>query len=326
MTIQSQSTRPFARQRGGFLIVLSMLVALCLTQAQTDPTIVFSTGFEDPPYELGFTLADQDGWLSDASGGNQIFEGYFPDLGQHALVGFSEPEEDVSSVSVWRPVNFNPIAAGQPVVTFRVTMAIADSENASLRDSFRWSVYNTNAHRLFSLDFDNSDRSIAYLLDDDQGFVLTPFLFERDGLYDLVVTMHFANNRWSATLNDEVFVTDLPITTQNAGLHLGDVSAVWVRAAGNQQFGDNFMVFDDYSIEAAAVVSPRFQPLELQPNGDVVLHLSVEPGLQYTFESSSDMVVWIPIHTVVATNTTLSHTNSPAAGHVQRFYRARLAQ
>jgi hypothetical protein len=211
------------------------------------------------------------------------------------------------------------------VLTFRVVMSIADSENAALRDSFRWSVYNTNAHRLFSLDFDNSDRSIAYLLDDNQGFIITPFLFERDGLYDLVVTMHFANNRWSATLNDEVFVTDVPITTQNSGLHLGDVSAVWVRAADNQQFGDNFMVFDNYSIEAAAVVSPRFLPLELQTNGDVVLRLSVEPGLEYTFESSSDLVVWLPFHTEVATNTTLIHTNA-AAGHVLRFYRARLAE
>jgi hypothetical protein len=327
MIIQSQSTRPCRRQRGGLLLVLTMLVTLHLAQAQNGPTILFSTGFEDPPYQREFTLADQDGWLSDASGGNQIFAGYFPDLGQHALVGFSEPEEDVSSVSVWRPINFNPIAAGQPVVTFRVTMAIADSENAARRDSFRWSVYNTNAspHRLFSLDFDNADRSIAYLLDDDQGFVLTPFLFERDGLYDLVVTMHFAHNRWSATLNDEVFVTDLPITTQNASLHLGDISAVWIRAAGNEQFGDNFMVFDNYSIEATTVAQPRLQLLERRPNGDVSLRLTVDPGLNYTVEASSDLLLWLPIHTQLASDSTFEFLDTAAAGQVHRFYRARLA-
>jgi hypothetical protein len=57
------------------------------------------------------------------------------------------------------------------VVTFTVVMSIADSSDPALRDSFRWSVYNTNAEptRLFSLDFDNATTNIAYLLDDDEG-------------------------------------------------------------------------------------------------------------------------------------------------------------
>lgn len=325
MTIQTQSALPGPPRGGGSLVVLTMLAALHLVRGASSPTILYSTGFEDPPFEMGVTLADQGGWLGDASGGNQIFAGYFPDLGQHALVGFSEPDEEVASVSVWRPINFDPIAAGQPVVMFRVTMAIVDSENPLLRDSFRWSVYNTNTARLFSLDFDNSDLSIAYLLDDDHGFVITPFLFERDGLYELVVTMHFGNNRWSATLNDEIFVTDLPITTQNADLDLGDISAVWIMAAGNQQFGNNYMVFDDYTIETATVAPPRFHLIERQTNGEVLLRLSVDPGSTYTIDASSDLAFWVPIHTNTADGTTFEFLDTAAGDHAQRFYRAHLA-
>jgi hypothetical protein len=327
MTIQSLSTRRSARRRGGSLMALTLLAALHLARADSEPAIVFSTGFEPPAYQIEFTLADQDGWLSDATGGNQIFAGYFPDMGQHALVGFSEPEEAVTSVSVWRPIHFDPIAAGRPVVTFRVTMAIVDSTVPELRDGFRWSVYNTNAAptRLFSLDFDNADRTIAYLLDDDLGFVVTPFLFENDGLYDLVVTMYFDLNRWSATLNEEVVVTDLPITTQNAGLHLGDISAVWVMGAGNQQFGDNYMVFDDYIIEATAIAQPRFEVFEPQPDGGVFLRLASQPGLTYTIDASSDLSLWIPIHTQEAAGSTIEHTDTNAATHLHRFYRARVS-
>ena len=314
-------------RRSGCVIAVAVAAALQLAQSETNSTTLFSTGFEPPEYQIGFTLADQDGWLSDAIGGNQIFDGYFPDLGQHALIGFSPPEGNVTSVSVWRPVHFDPLAGDQPIVTFRVTMAIADSENPELRDSFRWSVYNSHAmpSRLFSVDFDNRDLSIAYLLDDDLGFVVTPFRFERDGLYDLAVTMHFANNRWSATLNDELFATDLPITTRNAGLHLGDVSAVWIMAAGNQQFGDNYMVFDNYSIEASAVAPPRIDLLDRQPNGEVLLRVTGDVGLPYTIDASSNLIDWMPLHTQIATEPTFDYLDTNAGDFDLRFYRARLA-
>jgi hypothetical protein len=297
-----------------------------LTCVAADPEPLFSTGFEPPDYEIGLTLAEQAGWLADATGGNQIFAGYFPGMGQHALVGYSDPEEDVTSVSVWRPILFNPVAEGRPVVIFRVTMAIVDSEDPALRDSFRWSVYNTNAapHRLFSVDFDNADTTIAYLLDDDHGFVLTPFGFERDGLYDLVITMDFEENRWSATLNDAVFAADLPITTQEAGLHLGDISAVWIRAAANARFGNNFMVFDDYAVLTSTVQPPRVTLVERRPNGEVLLRLAGKVGRTYSVQASSDLVTWTSLHTQVALEPVIEFLDTTAGDHVHRFYRGRL--
>jgi hypothetical protein len=289
---------------------------------------IFATGFEPPEYEVGFTLADQEEWLGDAAGGNQVFEGYFPDLGQHGLVGFSQPEGGVSSVSVWRPLNVNPVAAGNPVVTFSVVMAIADSENGSLRDSFRWSVYNTNAQptRLFSLDFDNATTNVAYLLDEAGGeFVPTPFFFERDGLYELTIVMDFEKNHWSARLNDETVVDHQPITTVGAGLHLGDIDAVWVRGAGNANFGDNFMVFDDYSVVMAQAASPWIRLVERREDGAIVVEVEGEEGQNVAVDFSDDLVGWNEATAgVLPASRLLTFVDQTASGEPRRFYRGRL--
>ena len=90
--------------------------------------------------------------------------------------------------------------------------------------------------------------NINYELDDDL-FVPTGFLFERNGEYDLVVTMNYADNLWSAVLNDFTIVDSQPMTTTHSALDLGDIEAVWV----NRQvgiYGDNYMVFDNYSVTA----------------------------------------------------------------------------
>lgn len=330
---QFKVTRPIGRKAVWLEILTAWLVGCgFLAWGQSGSTVVFETGFEPPEYEVGFTLADQDGWLSDAIGGNQVFEDYFPDMGQHALIGFSQPEGDnLTSVSVWRPVDFDPIGAGLPRVTFRVTMAIVDSENTNLRDAFRWSVWNRDTQRLFSVDFDNSDLSIAYLLDDDLGFVVTPFRFERNDptdpsirLYDLEITMDFERNRWSAILNDEVFAADLPLTTRNANLDLGDIAAVWVMNANNQVFGDNFMVFDDYRILATAGMPPVMELVERRPNGDVLVRVTGEPGRTYVIEGSDDLSTWLPLHTGTIVDSTIEYLDTDAGNFDRRFYQGRL--
>jgi hypothetical protein len=297
--------------------------------AATGVQEIFSTGFEPPEYETGFTLADQEEWLSDAVGGNQVFAGYFPDLGQHGLIGFSKPEGTVSSVSVWRPLNIDPVATGNPVVAFTVVLSIADSvETPSLRDSFRWSVYNTNAQptRLFSLDFDNATTNLAYLLDDVGGeFVPTPFYFERDGLYDLTITMDFAGNHWSALLNDETVVNRQPITTVGAALHLGDIDAVWVKGAGNAEFGDNFMVFDEYRVVMAPAAAPRMRLPERREDGAVVIEVEGEEGQNVAIEVSDDLVEWNQVAAgVIPASGGFTYIDPTASGMSSGFYRGRL--
>jgi hypothetical protein len=311
--------------------VLGLLFLETSAQTAPGPLSVFWTGFEPPEYEAGFRLAGQDGWVANAEGGNQVWADYFPDTGQHGLIGFSKPEGTNISVSVWRPLDFDGIALGNPVVTFTVVMSIADSTEPALRDSFRWSIYNTNSMRLFSLDFDNLTTNIAYLLDDEEGFfVPTPFNFERDGLYDLTITMDFSANHWSARLRGEVeleVVTRQPITTVGAGLHLGDIDAVWVLGVESSDFGDNFMVFDDYRVVAAPAPAPRLELVERRADGTVVIQIDGQDGQQVSLYASDDLVIW----DLLATNTVpasghFTHEDDAAAGVAVRFYRGRLAQ
>ena len=314
--------------RCGFCVVwLGGALVVSMTQAARSPVEVFLTGFEPPEYESGFMLAGQDGWVSDVEGGNQVFSGYFPDTGQHALVGFSKPEGTNSSVSVWRPLNHDAVADGNPVVTFTVVMSIADSTDPALRDSFRWSVYNTNAEptRLFSLDFDNATTNIAYLLDDDEGFVATPYYFERDGLYDLTITMDFAANRWGVRLNDDELMSGLPITTAEADLHLGDIDAVWVMAADSVEFGDNYMVFDDYRVTAAPASAPRLELVERRTDGTAVIGIDGESGQEFALEFSDDLAAWVILVTdTIPASGHFTFNDPEAAGKAERFYRARV--
>jgi len=83
---------------------------------------------------------------------------------------------------VWQPINLVTIPAQTPIVKFYVQMEIVDSTNG-LYDCFRWSAFNTNVDRLFTLDFDNFDLSINYRLDGTNTFVFTGQTFSSNVCY-----------------------------------------------------------------------------------------------------------------------------------------------
>ncbi|MBI4661810.1 MAG: hypothetical protein HY735_23560 [Verrucomicrobia bacterium] len=103
-------------------------------------------------------------------------------------------------------------------------MNIADSTHAA-RDHFRWSVHNTNSARLFTLDFDNQSLQISYGLDDSAALIRTGVEFGNDDVFEVVISMNFARNLWSASVADIPVVTSAPITTTNAPLNFAGVSA-----------------------------------------------------------------------------------------------------
>ena len=154
----------------------------------------------------------------------------------------------LSSLNVWRPVNFDPIASSDPIIRFSVSMSIIDSTNREY-DCFRWSVYNSDGGRLFSLDFDNDTTVISYALEDSTNFISTGLKFTNSILYDLVISMNFANNSWSATLDDRTLASAQAITTRGSPLTLGDVDAVWAFKNPDAP-GNNYLVFDNYQLVA----------------------------------------------------------------------------
>ncbi len=295
----------------------------------TATRVLFETGFEPfEGYSPDFDLSGQNGWISIGTGGNGVLappiDGF---QGQVAYVGFTPPAGTNDLLNVFRPVALTPVGPNLPVITFSVSFQIFDSTtDRPFFDDFRWSAYNTREERLFTLDFDNDSLEINYVLDDNRGFQSTGWKFEPGQPYDLVLTLHFARNLWSASLNDTVIVHSQPITTRNAQLDLNEIDAVWaIRQPG--QPGDNFMIFDDYRLTALPIeeIPPSLLFIGQLTSGPTVLRVLGEPGVLYVVEHSSDLIHWTEVATGRASSPdgTFDLQDPTALRSDHRLYRAR---
>jgi hypothetical protein len=314
-----------------WLALLLMFGLISVRLIAAGATNIFSTGFE--PVEPGggynpdLTLAGQNGWVSDGTGGNGLVTNFFDGLGQQAFVGFVPPTSSTTSnLIVWKPINFIPDTNAQPVVKFSVIMAIIDSTGTNY-DDFRWSVYNSAGKRLFTIDFDNNALLVSYALDDGVGFTSTGTKFTNSTLYELVITMNFARNLWTASLNNVLIVDSKLITTAGSALNLGDVDAVWaIRTPGTP--GDNYMLFDNYTLTAdtATSIPPRLESIGHLANGQFLLRLHGEPGASYAVEATANFGAWTSLKTNGAPDGVFEFLDTSASAFATRFYRARLVR
>jgi hypothetical protein len=302
-------------------------------KAAQPTTVLYATSFEaDENYSLELDLGDttpsgqtgQNGWLGFGSKQpywNGILTNYFSGLGQQGYIGFTAPTDTDGTLTVWQP-NITAVPSGQPIVKFSTLMAIGDSTNERF-DDFRWSAYNTSGQRLFTLDFDNYALEVNYALDDVNGFVSTGKKFEVNKIYELVIIMDLARNKWSARIDDIPLVTEKAITTTFASLALGDVDAVWsIRDTAHP--GNNFMAFDNYQLTAyATAVPPEVHIAERLPDGSNLMRLYGEPNKSYTIEATADFQTWMPISTSTPPEGILEYLDTAAAGQPKRFYRAK---
>lgn len=272
-------------------------------------------------YSTDFDLVGQGPWTGFGSGGNGIVSDFFPGQGQQAYVGFSPPDPADDQLVVWPTNQFNPVAAGLPIVTFSVQMQIVNSANGEY-DYFQWRVYNPQGHRLFILDFDNYYTNISYRLDGNSDYTNTGFYFTRGVTYPLLITMNFAANRWSASLGSTLIIPSLPITTTNAPLGYGDADAVWYLYDINAP-GDNYMLFDNYRVTAEAI-SARVELLERTGQGSSLLRVYGPDRTRWSVDATTNFVNWTALKTNTIDGAYFELVDTTAAGLLRRFYRARL--
>lgn len=285
-------------------------------------TNLYSTSFETTNgFSINLPLLGQSGWTGQGSNGNGVTNNYVAGQGQQAYVGrkFLIPQDDVL---VWRPINFNPVSTGYPVVKFSVFMSIEDSTNNQF-DNFRWSIYNRDGLRLFSLDFDNYDFTINYDLDDTNTLVATGWSFDTGVDYTLAVTMNFVSNRWSASLNNSEIVANQPITTKGSALNLGDIDAVWLPFYTNTP-GNNFMLFDDYRVTAETLPA-TVRLLSRTSEGWSVLRVAGSESSRWALDASTNLLNWSALKTNPISGGYYDYLDTAAAGAPRRFYRARFA-
>jgi len=322
--------------------MIRLACALCLVaplvgqSSEKSVQVLYETGFETSEgYDFDKDLIGQNGWIGFAGGDAYLEESndgasglisdFLEGLGQHAYIGFVKPahDTDISVLSLLQPLNYDPEGSAGETVRFSVTMAILDSTNGE-RDNFRWSVYNTDGFRLFSLDFDNETKQISYALDDAKNLQDTGFNFDNDTIYDLRMDIDLVGNKWTALAGDVILVKDQPVTTQNLKRDLSDIDAVWAIFKADAP-GDNYMVFDNYRVEVLSDPPPPpvLSPLGPLPNGGFVLRLEGAPGTQYRIMASSDLSNWETLEDAVDLGATGTldwvDDTAPAAG--QRYYR-----
>ena len=208
---------------------------------------LYFTDFESFPGGSN-QLAGTDGWL--ASNTTDGVAGIAGTSNKEAYVGYNSTAE--SDVFAWRPINYDPVAAGTPVMEFDVNLSVIDSTNGSY-DSFSFQLYNEATELICSLEFDNANLNINRW--DGSASSYQVGTFANDAWYALKLTFDFAANRWSARLGNTSLFVNQPMNTQGTARSLGDIAVYWhIRNSGTS--GDNYLMFDDYRIAVPGNTEP----------------------------------------------------------------------
>lgn len=249
---------------------------------------IYSTDFESFPIGAN-QLGGRDGWLvtvntSDVTG----IVDFSPTSPRAAFIGLGSTTS--SAVFAWRPVNYDPVAAGTSVIYFSADLMIADTTTGK-GDDFIFFVFNSQGQVLGGIDFFNGNQHVYRY---DGSALQDVGTFARNKRYMLIARIDFALNRWSATLNGTLVFADQPLTITGRSLTLGDVDAAWFIATAGSP-GSNYMVFDNYRISTSPpnvppsiTVQPQDQMVPLGHVATFTMTASGTPAPSLMWEIESD--------------------------------------
>jgi hypothetical protein len=273
--------------------VLCVLLSLGALRGGT----LYSTDFEEFPAGDG-EWAGNEGWLSNAA--SSAAQGIIQDpvddlpLGRAGFLGFAKPPSNF--VSVFRPVDHDPVATEASRVQFESLLGLQDSTNG-IRDRFHVSVFNISGDFLAALTFDNTSGKI--LSDDGTTVRDTGVAFQRGdpllsvaALQILRISIDFEDNVWSATL-DGIPLFEQTFTTTDLPRTLGSFALEWEVASGDPaSAGNNWMLVADWLV--ASIPDGRFavNSFGRPASGSATLAWPGHPGFDYQVEYSSDLEVW----------------------------------
>lgn len=311
-----------------------LLGSVALRSALAAETVLYATDFSE--FELGDdTLIGNDGWQS--SHPNQSLHGtiddVFEDGNRSGTIGFNIPEGDANVITLWRPINVDPIA-NNSLINFSANVAVIDSDNDAY-DSFYISVFNQQDEVLGSVIFDNTEEAFGLWRFDGEEFHDLLLPFEHFQVYNLELSIDFSANQWSASLDGEdvALFENETLSDTNAVLNLGDIAVEWEVSDLNNS-GTNWFYFDDWTVtevREGGPVGPGEAPSELtvrqRPNGSMAVRFVGEPEASYVVEQGADLINWEvagPDSTVVAgADGTAVYVDGTASSVPVRYYRVR---
>jgi hypothetical protein len=217
------------------------------------------------------------------------------------------------------------------VIEFSATVAVFDSD-LPYYDSFYISVFNTESDLLASVVFDNTEEAFGIWRYDGVDYEDTTIAFDHAIAYQLEITIDYAANTWTASLDDMVLFSDAPFTATDSKLDLGDFSVEW-EITDIDNPGENWMFFDDWLIKAVGPGGSPGDALAISGitrgvDGQVALTWAAEPDTTYQVEASSGLGAWtsdLPGSTVTtgAREQVGSFVDRSAGAVPGRYYRVR---
>jgi hypothetical protein len=252
-----------------------------------------------------------------------------------------------AAMFVRKTFNYNPVTAGNEVVTIRVLAGLKDSTGLT-RDNFEFLIYNNNrlensslpagAFPLAGIQFDNSrinpQTSSPYKAVYRYGYdtasqtvryVDTGITFVYDTLQELEIRINFRTNLWSAWLDTVPLFSDITCYIGPYARNLGSL-LIQCRATTTIAPGSNYLLFDDLSINAEppdAVTAPE---LTFTTAAGARLRWFQEAGYRYEIKYANTLsgpwLTGLPgaISTAGSTGFTGTLTDATATGAARRFY------
>lgn len=321
------------------LSIAASALAICMaaspsTSAGAETTInLYHTDFSSFPLGDG-KLVGQDGWMSSHPDErvHGTVDDFFTQGDRSGTLGLFIPETKDKIISAYRPLNYDPIASNTPIIEFSANIAIVDSFDTEFYDSFYLSVFNSNTNLLAAVVFDNTPDDFGIWRADGDGFFDTGVSFEHNKLYKLRIRIDFAENTWTATVDNTPLFAATPFSNSGAKLDLGDISVEWEISDINNP-GDNWILFDDWSVNAVTTVDTMKSPLVVSqiqrlPNGAISMLWTAEPNTRYQIETSPDFSNWDTslansLITTGANERNGSFVDPSAASSELRYYRVR---
>lgn len=287
-------TRPFS-------IPLTLLIALAIGTAQAE--LLYFTDFDEFP-EGDNKWHDFEGWqASDRSSGAQAIVADLLDgaLGNTATLGFNQPNRALTTVA--KLINYDPIAAGNPLIAFNLLFGIEDSTDFTnyRRDDFFVTFYNNLGAPLASIRISNTDTDYGFWYRNgspqaaDYEEIDTGLDFVQGELQELTGTIDFESNHWSAEIDGLPLFTDAVFNGTNQSLYLGFIAIEWQIGQGApRDYGDNFLLLTDLRIETVEDPPPPvvISSIGRDGNGDIQVSWQSAPGFNYTVEYSDNLVTW----------------------------------
>ena len=304
----------------------------------------YYTGFET--FSVGNnTITGTDGWVGSYT--TSQLHGVMSEA-QHGVVGLGNAafiggfagsftkSTAGSSVYVRRPVNLDPVALNQEIATFRLSIGIKDSSTTK-RDNFEVLVYNQANILLGGLQFDNTTldtsgnpRRLIYRLYYDTStssfrYALTSLTFLPETMERLEYRINFRTNRWSAYLSDLPIFEDLTFYSGGSTRNFGSVMlkmAVTSSTSTTILPGDNYVLFDDYSVRTDAI-DPVTAEISTS-SGSPAITWNEEAGYSYQLQVSENLSNWTNSPDIPWTATaggTRSYTDPTTPLPERRFYR-----